>query len=87
MDDDGKRMAKVPVILILAGFIIVVAGMKAASSILVPFFSGRVHCRHLHSTVVLAATQGRAEGLCTCSYTGRHPVRRSTLWSIDRSSA
>ena len=27
-----------PVILILAGFIIVVAGMKAASSILVPFF-------------------------------------------------
>ena len=31
-------MVKVPVILILAGFIIVVAGMKAASSILVPFF-------------------------------------------------
>ena len=38
MDDNGKHMAKVPVILILAGFIIVVAGMKAASSILVPFF-------------------------------------------------
>ena len=38
MDDNGKRMAKVPVILILASFIIVVAGMKAASSILVPFF-------------------------------------------------
>jgi len=38
MDDNGKRMATVPVILILAGFIIVVAGMKAASSILVPFF-------------------------------------------------
>ena len=38
MDDNGKRQAKVPVILILACFIIVVAGMKAASSILVPFF-------------------------------------------------
>ena len=38
MDDNGTRMAKVPVILILAGFIIVVAGMKAASSLLVPFF-------------------------------------------------
>ena len=38
MDDNGKRQVKVPVILILAGFIIVVAGMKAASSILVPFF-------------------------------------------------
>jgi AI-2 transport protein TqsA len=38
MTDDGKRIAKVPVILILACFIIVVAGMKAASSILVPFF-------------------------------------------------
>jgi len=35
-----KRTAKTkaPVILILAGFIIVVAGMKAASSLLVPFF-------------------------------------------------
>ena len=31
-------MTKVPVILILACFIVVVAGMKAASSILVPFF-------------------------------------------------
>jgi predicted PurR-regulated permease PerM len=38
MDDTGKRMAKTPVILILASFIIVVAGMKAASSLLVPFF-------------------------------------------------
>src|SRR5208283_2781875 len=38
MDDNGKRQVKVPVVLILAGFIIVVAGMKAASSILVPFF-------------------------------------------------
>ena len=35
---EGAAKAKVPVILILAGFIIVVAGMKAASSILVPFF-------------------------------------------------
>ena len=31
-------MTRVPAILILAGFIVVVAGMKAASSILVPFF-------------------------------------------------
>jgi AI-2 transport protein TqsA len=38
MDDDGKRTAKVPAILILASFVVVVAGMKAASSILVPFF-------------------------------------------------
>jgi predicted PurR-regulated permease PerM len=33
-----KRAAKAPAVLILASFIIVVAGMKAASSILVPFF-------------------------------------------------
>jgi predicted PurR-regulated permease PerM len=33
-----KRTAKLPALVILASFIIVVAGMKAASSILVPFF-------------------------------------------------
>jgi predicted PurR-regulated permease PerM len=38
MDDNVKRTAKVPALLILASFVIVVAGMKAASSILVPFF-------------------------------------------------
>jgi AI-2 transport protein TqsA len=38
MDDNVKRAAKAPAVLILASFIIVVAGMKAASSILVPFF-------------------------------------------------
>ena len=38
MDENVKRTAKVPAVLILAGFVIVVAGMKAASSILVPFF-------------------------------------------------
>ena len=38
MDNNGKRTARVPVILILAGFIIVIAGIKAANSILVPFF-------------------------------------------------
>lgn len=38
MDINGKRTAKAPALLILASFIIVVAGMKAASSILVPFF-------------------------------------------------
>jgi len=38
MDKSVKRTFKVPTVLILAGFIIVVAGMKAASSILVPFF-------------------------------------------------
>jgi AI-2 transport protein TqsA len=38
VDNNGKRIAKVPAILTLACFIIVVAGMKAASSILVPFF-------------------------------------------------
>jgi len=38
MDDNVKRTAKTPALLILASFVIVVAGMKAASSILVPFF-------------------------------------------------
>jgi predicted PurR-regulated permease PerM len=38
MDENVKRTAKVPAVLILASFVIVVAGMKAASSILVPFF-------------------------------------------------
>ena len=38
MEDNGKRTAKVPALLILASFVIVVAGMKAASSLLVPFF-------------------------------------------------
>ena len=38
MDNNVKRTAKAPAVLILASFVIVVAGMKAASSILVPFF-------------------------------------------------
>jgi AI-2 transport protein TqsA len=38
MSDNVNSATKTPAILILAGFIIVVAGMKAASSILVPFF-------------------------------------------------
>ena len=38
MNDNVKRAAKAPALLILASFIVVVAGMKAASSILVPFF-------------------------------------------------
>ena len=38
MDDHVKRTAKAPALLNLASFIIVVAGMKAASSLLVPFF-------------------------------------------------
>jgi predicted PurR-regulated permease PerM len=38
MDKNVKRTFKAPTVLILASFIIVVAGMKAASSILVPFF-------------------------------------------------
>ena len=38
MDNNVKRTAKAPALVILASFIIVVAGMKAASSILVPFF-------------------------------------------------
>jgi AI-2 transport protein TqsA len=38
MDKNVKRTFKAPTVLILAGFIIVIAGMKAASSILVPFF-------------------------------------------------
>jgi AI-2 transport protein TqsA len=38
MDNIVKQTPKAPALLILASFIIVVAGMKAASSILVPFF-------------------------------------------------
>lgn len=38
MDDNGKHMAKAHPLVILASFIIVVAGMKAASSLPVPFF-------------------------------------------------
>jgi AI-2 transport protein TqsA len=38
MDDSAKQTARPHVLLILASFIVVVAGMKAASSILVPFF-------------------------------------------------
>src|SRR5512135_1762648 len=38
MDNNVKQTAKAPAVLILASFIIVVAGMKEASSILVPFF-------------------------------------------------
>ncbi len=38
MDNHGKRTAKAAALLNLASFIIVVAGMKAASSLLVPFF-------------------------------------------------
>jgi len=38
MDNHVKRTVRAPALLMLASFIIVVAGMKAASSILVPFF-------------------------------------------------
>jgi len=38
MDIKGKRAVKPPALVLLASFIIVVAGMKAASSLLVPFF-------------------------------------------------
>ncbi len=38
MNDTTKRIAGVPALLSLASFVVVVAGMKAASSILVPFF-------------------------------------------------
>jgi AI-2 transport protein TqsA len=39
MDANVKQAGRLPAVLILAGFIIVVAGMKAANSILVPFFA------------------------------------------------
>jgi len=38
MDENEKHTVRLPVLLTLAGFVVVVAGMKAASSILVPFF-------------------------------------------------
>lgn len=36
--EEKRHMVRLPVLLSLAGFVVVVAGMKAASSILVPFF-------------------------------------------------
>jgi len=38
MDEKEKQTVRLPVLLTLAGCVVVVAGMKAASSILVPFF-------------------------------------------------
>jgi AI-2 transport protein TqsA len=38
MEEYEKHRVKLPVLLTLAGFVVVVAGMKTASSILVPFF-------------------------------------------------
>jgi predicted PurR-regulated permease PerM len=38
MDENEKHTVRTPVLLTLASFIIVVAGMKAASSLIVPFF-------------------------------------------------
>jgi predicted PurR-regulated permease PerM len=38
MNDPIKQTSQIPTVLILAGFVIVVAGMKAASVVLVPFF-------------------------------------------------
>ena len=38
MDEHEKHTIKTPILLTLASFIIVVAGMKAASSLIVPFF-------------------------------------------------
>ncbi len=38
MDDNGRYTSKTPALVMLASFVIVVAGMKAASSVLVPFF-------------------------------------------------
>ena len=87
MCETEQPRPKVPVILILAGFIIVVAGMKAASCHPGSFFSGGVHCGHLRSTFVLAATEGRAEGHCACSHSGGYPDCRIVLWGIDRSFA
>ena len=37
MDEEEKHIVRLPVLLTLASFVIVVAGMKVASSILVPF--------------------------------------------------
>ena len=86
MDDNGKHRAKVPVILILASFIVVVAGMKAASP---PgsFFSGGVHCGHLRSAPILAAPQRCAEGHRASFHSDGYPDCRTALWRIDRSAA
>lgn len=54
MNGNVKRAAKAPALLILASFIIVVAGMKAASPLLVPFF--------LAVFIAVICTRGRLSG-------------------------
>ena len=85
MDDSGKRAAKAPALLILASFIIVVAGMRGGKRHPGSFFSGGVHCGHLRSAFFLAATEGRAEVAGACSHSRGHPDCRIALCSIDRS--
>ena len=84
MDDNGKRMARVPVILTLAGFIIVVAGMKAASSLLVPFFVAVFIAVICAPPLFWLQRKGVPKVIALISYSRRHPVFGSTLWSIGR---
>ena len=63
MNDHVKRAAKAPALLIVDSFVIVVVGDEGGEFHLGSFFSGSVHCGHLRSADVLAATQGCAEGL------------------------
>ena len=85
MDHNGKHTVKVPALLILASFVIVVAGMKAASSILVPF------CLAVFIAVICAPLlfwlqrKGVPKVSRTYSHSTGHPNCRITLWSIDRS--
>ena len=87
MDNNGKRTAKVPVILILAGFIIVIAGIKAANSILVPFFLAMFIAVICAPPLFWLQRKGVPKLIALLSHSGGYPGCGIALRSIDRSSA
>ena len=84
---EGTAKAKVPVILILASFIIVVAGMKAASSILVPFFLAVFIAVICAPPLFWLQRKGVPKVIALVLILTGHPDCRIALWSIDRSFA
>ena len=87
MNGHVKHAAKAPALLILASFIIVVAGMKAASSILVPFFLAVFIAVICTPPLFWLQRKGVPKVLALVLILVGHPACRNTLWSIDRSFA
>jgi len=86
MDDNVKHTAKAPAVLILASFVIVVAGMKAASSILVPFFLAVFIAVICTPPLFWLQRKGVPKALALHSFWWPSNCR-IPLWSIDRSFA